>query len=259
MAIELKATVINLKTLSQDIPDPIVVGAGDMAGRKLRIIFTQEAAAQFTSKTKVYLAWYHQEKEIKGYNVFTEIKNTKDKDFPPTWEISYPKNMLYEGNVLACIQIVDKISIATSVNFIIHVLNDPINDQEPEIDDIDYSNFQKIITQVTNLSQDMSDQMTFYQDEFERMQLEFSDIRDNSENAIETVQEALETTQALQNFINNWSSTFENDVQSLINAAKQEVLNEIEIKVEEAEIAHQALWDAINFIIIEDDEEEVGN
>ena len=84
MANELKATVINLKSLSQNIPDPIVVGAGDAAGRKLRIIFTQEAAAQFTPNTKVYLSWLHQEKNIKGYNIFTEIKDDENEDFPPT-------------------------------------------------------------------------------------------------------------------------------------------------------------------------------
>ena len=48
---ELKATVINLKSLSQNIPDPIVVGAGDANGRTLRVIFTQEAAAQMTEDT----------------------------------------------------------------------------------------------------------------------------------------------------------------------------------------------------------------
>lgn len=84
MANELKATVINMKTLSQDIVDPVVVGAGEASGRALRIIFTQEAAAQFTPETKVYLSWWHQEKNVKGYNVFTEITSDEDEDFPPT-------------------------------------------------------------------------------------------------------------------------------------------------------------------------------
>ena len=56
MANELKATVVNMKHLSQNIDDPIVVGAADANGRTLRIIFTQEAAAQFTAGTKVYLS-----------------------------------------------------------------------------------------------------------------------------------------------------------------------------------------------------------
>lgn len=84
MANELKATVINMKSLSQNISDPVVVGAGDAAGRKLRIIFTQEAAAQFTENSKVYLSWHHQTKNIKGYNVFTQVIDEEDEDAPPT-------------------------------------------------------------------------------------------------------------------------------------------------------------------------------
>lgn len=56
MSIELKATVVNMKSLSQNIEDPIVNGAADVKGRTLRVIFTQEAAAQITPRTKVYLA-----------------------------------------------------------------------------------------------------------------------------------------------------------------------------------------------------------
>lgn len=126
MAAELRTTVINMKTLDQAMQNPIAtIGTGDKSGRKLRIIFTQEAAASFTAKTKVYLCWRHQELDILGYNIFTEIKNEKDKNFPPTWEITYPKSMLAEGHVLANIQLVDDVSTATSTNFIIHVLADP--------------------------------------------------------------------------------------------------------------------------------------
>jgi len=80
MAKELKATVVNLKSLEQDIQDPIVVGGGDANGRSLRVIFTQEAAAQFSPRTKIYLSWRHKEKDIKGYNIFKEIKNEEDED-----------------------------------------------------------------------------------------------------------------------------------------------------------------------------------
>ena len=73
-----------MKTLSQDIEDPIVIGEGEANGRSLRVIFTQEAAAQFTPTTKVYLSWYHKEKNIKGYNVFTEVENTTKDFMPPT-------------------------------------------------------------------------------------------------------------------------------------------------------------------------------
>jgi len=73
MDTRLKGTVINMKSLSQHIPNPIVVGGGDSDGRYLTIIFTQEAAAQFSPDTKVYLSWRHVQKNIKGYTVFTEI------------------------------------------------------------------------------------------------------------------------------------------------------------------------------------------
>ena len=77
---ELKATVVNMKNFSQDIEDPIVIGGGDADGRTLRIIFTQEAAAQFTPYSRLYLSWHHQETNIKGYNVFSEVKNEEDED-----------------------------------------------------------------------------------------------------------------------------------------------------------------------------------
>lgn len=189
MANELKATVINMKTLSQDITDPVVVGAGEAAGRALRIIFTQEAAARFTPNTKVYLSWYHQEKNIKGYNVFTEITDEEDEDFPPTWEIKYPKSMLYEGNVLACIQIVDEVSISTSVNFTIHVLIDP-NDGSGFEETDDFSEFQKAIISLATLEDQVKQQMQEQKNEFEDMQLVFEDVRQVANDAKDIAEEA---------------------------------------------------------------------
>lgn len=177
MANELKTTVINMKTLSQNIADPVVVvGAGDAAGNALRVIFTQEAAARFTKETKVYLSWWHQEQNIKGYNVFTEIIKENDKNFPPTWEIKYPKSMLYEGNALACIQIVDKISIATSVNFMIHIFIDP-NDGSDFEPTNDFTEFQRAITQLASIEEQMRTQMNSQKDEFDDMLLSFSEIQ----------------------------------------------------------------------------------
>ncbi len=206
MANELKATVINMKSLNQNIPDPVVVGAGDANGRTLRIIFTQEAAAQMTPDTKVYLSWHHQEVDIKGYNVFTKFENEDDDELPSYWEITYPKSMLYEGNVLACIQIVDSVSIATSTNFTIHVLIDP-NDGTRYTATDDFSEFQKAVINMTTLSDEMKRQMANQKIEFEDMQLAFMDIRrivtnnENianearqiSENALGVANEALET------------------------------------------------------------------
>ena len=84
MASELKATVVNMKSFSQDIEDPVVIGGGDVNGRTLRVIFTQEAAAQFSKSAKIYLSWRHKELDIKGYNIFREVKNEDDEDWPPT-------------------------------------------------------------------------------------------------------------------------------------------------------------------------------
>ena len=207
MANELKATVINMKSLNQNIQDPVVVGAGDANGRTLRIIFTQEAAAQMTPETKVYLSWHHQEVDIKGYNVFTKIENEEDEDFPPTWEITYPKKMLYEGNVLACIQIVDSVSIATSTNFTIHVLIDP-NDGSRYTATDDFSEFQKAVIDMTSLSEEMKAQMENQKIEFEDMQLAFMDVRriamesqDAVEQAKEIAEQALQTSQSALNTI----------------------------------------------------------
>ena len=131
MTTQLKGIIINMKSLSQDIVDPIIIGAAEANGRYLSIIFTQEAAAQFSDNTRVYLSWRHIQKDIKGYNVFTEIPREDDKESmitaeeqPPVWQIAFPQEMLWEGDVLAHIELVDDISIAASTNFSIHVLAD---------------------------------------------------------------------------------------------------------------------------------------
>ena len=64
MPAELKAITVNLKSLSQDIEDPIVQGGGDANGRTFRLLFTQEAADMFTPETKVYLKWKHKQANI---------------------------------------------------------------------------------------------------------------------------------------------------------------------------------------------------
>lgn len=130
MANELKGTIINMKSLSQDIKDPIIVGGGESEGRFLTIIFTQQAAAQFSDNTIVYLSWRHIQKNVKGYNAFKkfEYEDTDEitaEEQPPTWYIYYPKELLHEGDVIANIELVDDISVAASVNFSIHVLADP--------------------------------------------------------------------------------------------------------------------------------------
>ena len=293
MANELKATVINMKTLSQDIADPVIVGAGDANGRVLRIIFTQEAAAQFTPSTKVYLSWWHQEKNIKGYNVFTEIKDEEDEDFPPTWEIHYPKSMLYEGNVLSCIQIVDEVSIATSVNFTItiHVLIDP-NDGSTFVGTDDFTEFQKAIISLASVETQARRQLLNQKIEFEDMQLAFMRIQKDSNDAIsiateaktiaesvlgvatdakDVAAEALEKTEIVNQTVNelaervvaleNGAGVDEEQVINLIQdqltdyATLGEVDEKLSVAIEEAQGDHDALWQALQIFDYSEDGE----
>ena len=193
MSIELKATVVNMKTLTQEIEDPIVNGAADVKGRTLRIIFTQEAAAQITPKTKVYLSWWHQDKNIKGYNVFTEITDIDDEDFPPTWEIYFPQSMLWEGNVLANIQLVDDVSIAVSTNFIIHVLKDP-NEDDHYIPSDDYSEFKAAVINLNSLSDRMEEQLEDDKAALDQIVEEFEEMKETiaTEETVEEIRQIAE-------------------------------------------------------------------
>lgn len=198
MSIELKATVVNMKTLTQEIEDPIVNGAADVKGRTLRIIFTQEAAAQITPKTKVYLSWWHQDKNIKGYNVFTEITDIDDEDFPPTWEIYFPQSMLWEGNVLANIQLVDDVSIATSTNFIIHILKDP-NEDDHYVPSDDYSDFKEAVINLNSLSDRMEEQLEDDKAAFDQIVEEFEEMKETiaTEESVAEVREIAENAMSM--------------------------------------------------------------
>ena len=218
MSIELKATVVNMKSLSQDIEDPIVNGAADVKGRTLRIIFTQEAAAQITPKTKIYLAWYHQNKDIRGYNAFSQIINVDDEDFPPTWEIYYPSSMLWEGNVLANIQLVDNVSIAVSTNFIIHILKD-FNEEEDQDPISDYSEFKKAAIALSSLSEQMEEQLIYNEENFNRIVEEFEQMKGTiaTEENVEEIRQILENT--ITNVEENQSQIdkIEDDIENLWN------------------------------------------
>ena len=147
MGQELRAFTVNMKSLDQDIEDPIIAGAGDANGMTFRIIFTQEAAAQFTPETKVYLKWFHQQESIRGLNVFSHVEN----ECYPVWEIHWPRNMLHEGDVLCNIEVVDDISITPSTNFVVHVLSDP-NDGSSFVLSDDYTVFQTAVIELTSLA-----------------------------------------------------------------------------------------------------------
>lgn len=157
----LKGTVINMKSLSQHIENPIIVGGGDSDGRYLTIIFTQEAAARFAPETKVYLSWRHIQKNIKGYTVFTEIPREDTDELtaeeqPPAWYICFPREMLHEGDVLANIELVDDISVAASTSFTIRILKDPW-DGTNWIENDDLNEFKTAIIKIDTLARTMED------------------------------------------------------------------------------------------------------
>lgn len=189
MPAELKDFVVNLKSLSQDIDDPIVQGGGDANGRTFKIIFTQEAANMFTPYTKVYLYWNHQQLKTYGVNVFTKISKDEDCFNPPVWQINWPKAMLHEGDVLCCIKLVDDISIAPSNNFLVHVLQDP-NDGSSFVVGDDYSIFDKAVLEMNVATQKAQEQLEKQQEEFEAMRQEFSGMKGDIQKALDRANEA---------------------------------------------------------------------
>ena len=171
MGQELKAVTVNLKSLDQDIQDPIVAGGADANGRTFRIIFDQEAAAQCVADTKVYLSWRHIQLNIKGYNVFT-----KTHEDPIVWEIKWPRAMLHEGDVLCCVELVDSVSIASSTNFLVHVLSDP-NDGSAFVVSDDFSAFQNAVIHLTSIGDKMEKQMEEQRKEFKEWTKETEKIK----------------------------------------------------------------------------------
>ena len=192
MSQELRAFTVNLKSMDQDIPDPIVAGAGDADGRTFRVIFDQEAAAQLTPETKIYLSWFHKQKKIKGYNVFTQTN-----DDPVIWEIKWPQTMLHEGDVLCCIEIVDSVSIVQSTTFLVHVLTDP-NDGSNFVVSDDFSEFQNAVIQLNCIADQMKDQMLQQKLEFEDMTLQFGEIKEKADAAYLNSTEAMNRVEALE-------------------------------------------------------------
>ena len=192
MSQELRTFTVNLKSMDQDIPDPIVAGAGDANGRTFRVIFDQEAAAQLTPETKIYLSWFHKQKKIKGYNVFTQTN-----DDPVIWEIKWPQTMLHEGDVLCCIEMVDSVSIVQSTTFLVHVLTDP-NDGSGFVVSDDFSEFQNAVIQLNCIADQMKDQMLQQKLEFEDMTLQFGEIKEKADAAYLNSTEAMNRIEALE-------------------------------------------------------------
>lgn len=138
--------------------------------------------------------------------------------------------MLHEGNVLACIQLVDEVSIATSVNFTIHILSDPNDGSDYELSD-DYSDFQKMVIRISCLEKQMKDQMEAQKIEFEDMQLIFqrivataTDAESIAKEAREKAEEALNITSGYEEAIQHLQETVDGlkDFTEDIEQAKQE-------------------------------------
>lgn len=201
MSQELRAFTVNLKSMDQDIPDPIVAGAGDANGRTFRIIFDQEAEAQLTPETKIYLSWFHKQKKIKGYNVFTQTS-----DDPVIWEIKWPQTMLHEGDVLCCIEMVDSVSIVQSTTFLVHVLTDP-NDGSGFVVSDDFSEFQNAVIQLNCIADQMKDQMLQQKLEFEDMALQFGEIKEKADAAYLNSTDAVNRVSALEEKVDNMTFT----------------------------------------------------
>lgn len=252
MAVDLKKSVINMKHLSQDIDDPIVVNAADANGRTLEIIFTQEAAAQLTPDTKVYLSWYHQQQKIKGYNVFTYIPGDNPKRDPYRWQIFYPQSMLYCGDVLACIELVDDVSIAASNNFMIHVLEDP-NDGSTFVVSDDFSEFKNAVIALNNTAdritaefEDMKAQHQYvlqtvesFEDDIEDLRQQLAEIQTQVDESLRVRMDAAEEN--IEDLDNRVAALEENDASwtETINQAKQDAIT---TSVEQSDVTIEKIY-----------------
>lgn len=184
MAQELRTFTVNMKSFDQDIPDPIVAGGADADGRTFRLVFSQEAEAQLTDSSKVYLSWYHQKLKIKGYNIF-DLKSETD---PIIWEIKWPQKMLREGDVLCCVELVDDVSIVQSQNFIVHVISDPNDGSEYAASD-DFSVFQQAVINLNSVIEKAEAQMSEQKEKFAEMESSFNEAKERAEEALEKAQE----------------------------------------------------------------------
>lgn len=183
MTAELKRNVINMKSLDQDIKDPIVVGSGEANGRTLAIIFTQEAAAQIVPMTHVYLKWRHVQADVVGYNAFTQ-----ESEDPQIWVITFPKQMLREGDVLATIELVDDISIAASTTFSIHIMSDAYLENKYDDSD-DFTEFQKAALALSTASYKAAEQMRAFSCKFAQLE---NEMKETEAEAQQATQEAIE-------------------------------------------------------------------
>lgn len=180
MAIELKRLIINLKTLDQDIPQPINIGGSNADGRVLRLIFSQQAAAQIADTTIVYLRWKHQQKNISGYVNFEKVN-----DDATVWDLKWPMSMVNcgEGEVTCCIELVDDISIAPSRTFVVHILQNPTDGSSFTSTD-DFDALSQTVTGITGLATKLQKQS----DDLDTLETDLEDLKTDLETTMEQAQ-----------------------------------------------------------------------
>lgn len=194
MSKELRAYVINMKSLDQKISSPILIGAGDANGRTLRLAFTQEAADMFTPHTKVYLKWYNQAADIRGYNVFQKIEREENYFSPQIWELKFPRALLHQGDVTCTIELVDENSISPSNDFVVRVTTDPFDGSEFESTD-DFSEFQQAVIDMNSAAELAEEQLNQQKQDFEGMEDSFQEMEERAEETLEKAQEVTEEIQ----------------------------------------------------------------
>ena len=185
---ELKALTINLKSLDQDIPDPITVGGANANGRSFRIIFSQEAAAQLSDDTIVYLKWRHLQKKVQGYEAFVKVS-----DDPVCWEIKWSTQMMRcgTGEVICDVELVDDISISPTQTFLVHILEDPHDGSNFVVSD-EFTVFQQAVIHLTTLADKVEEQIENEAARFEEMENDFKEIQEESERVFEKAQEVVD-------------------------------------------------------------------
>ena len=175
-------SIIDIKTLDQYIPDQVYTGEGEINGRVLTVIFENEASKQFSEDMEVYLSWKHRNIPNKyGYDVFTKVD-----DKPLTYQLYYSPSMLHKGVVLARIELVDKISVTPSRNFLINILSNPAMSDEELEESTEFSILQKNIAETRKMLEEANDLAEETQDLVE-------DLHEDVNNKLNEVDSKLES------------------------------------------------------------------
>lgn len=189
---QLRKNVINLKSLDQEINDPIIAGAGETGGPQLYVILTQEAAARFTPTTKLYLSWKHRDlNNVIGYNMFTQVSEK-----PNTWAIAWPPQMKYEGTVEACLEIVDAISIDQSRHFNIEVLSDL--QQDNKFAEEEYDVFHQSLLKMAQTNEEtrsLLEEVTDLQQKAATLYEQMLESQQETQERVDTVEEEMRQLQ----------------------------------------------------------------